>query len=304
MIAFKITYRIFYLFITAYIKKFKINIGSITTNSGTAHSKMSVQESTDYIQTVFHDYKSIAGIERFHGKIAEIGPGDSNGVSLMMIDDGASSVDLVDKYYSNRDEEHEKNVLFNLLPESFEHHQNKVKRYYGKQASSESFFETNKGYSFIVSRAVLEHVDDPLLSLKSMYNALSNGGVLIHKADLRDHGMFSNYNLHELTFLKIPKWLYSSITSNTGRPNRVMADEYVSFIKENFNNYSIYVTGLFGKGQLQPNQYFDIDDLSDQDLEQSNAYIKEIFSDHTDEDYSPKFLKRVISGIFIVIRKE
>ena len=304
MIALKLSYRIFYLLVTAYIKKFKINIGFITSNSGTAHSKMSIEQSVDYIQSVFRDYKNISGTERFYGKIAEVGPGDSNGVSLLMINDGASSVDLVDKYYTNRDEEHEKNVLFDLLPESFEHGQNQVKRYYGKQASAESFFETNNGYDFIVSRAVLEHVDDPLFSIQSMYNALNKDGTLIHKVDLRDHGMFSNYNLHELTFLNIPKWLYGAITSNTGRPNRVMADEYVSLIKGNFNNYSIYVTGLFGTGQLQVDQYFNIEDLRNQNLAQSNLYIKEMFSDHTDVDHSPKFIKCVVSGIFIVIRKE
>jgi SAM-dependent methyltransferase len=300
----KLIYRVSYLYGTAIIKRLKKKIGFITTNSGTAHSHMSIDQSIDYIKNVFNDYKSISGIEKFYGKIAEVGPGDSNGVAFLMISDGADSVDLVDKYYSSRDEKHEEDVLCRLSSRSFKHKIKKAKRHYGNEASAESFFQNNNRYDFIVSRAVLEHVDAPLFSIQSMYNSLNRGGMLIHKVDLRDHGMFSEYKLHDLTFLTIPKKLYKLFTHNTGRPNRVMADEYISFIEKNFSNYTIYVTSLSGKGELEVDQYFDLKNLNYKNLTKSDLYIQELFNNHIAGDLGLKSIRYIVNGIFLVIRKE
>ena len=47
--------------------------GIIDTHSGAAHMNYSVDESIDYIDEVFMDYKAYSGIEKFYGKVAEIG---------------------------------------------------------------------------------------------------------------------------------------------------------------------------------------------------------------------------------------
>jgi len=76
-------------------------MGDISTDSGTGHSRKSLEESIRCIHEVFNDYKYYGGIDQFHGKIAEVGTGDSCGVGILMLKDGCRQVDLIDKYYSN-----------------------------------------------------------------------------------------------------------------------------------------------------------------------------------------------------------
>src|SRR5260370_20628606 len=64
------------------------------TRSGARHAERSIDESVDYIAAVFNMYKAAAGAEKFHGRIAEIGPGDSCGIGLMFLADGCWQVDI------------------------------------------------------------------------------------------------------------------------------------------------------------------------------------------------------------------
>ncbi len=299
----KLIYRLNYLLITAIIKRMQIDMGFLSSSSGTFTSKLSLDKSIKYIKDVFQDYKDIAKIDHFYGKVAEVGPGDSNGVALLMIKDGANSVDLTDKYVTKRDPVYERMIKERLLSQGETSIERKITAHYGKEAAAEKFFKKNSGYDFIVSRAVLEHLDDPIISIKHMYDSLNKKGVMIHKVDLTDHGMFSSFGLHELTFLGIPDFIYKLITKNTGRPNRIMADEYVAFIKNNFNNYSIYVTKLVGKGRLEFSDYFGIDSLFEQVSNQAYNHSKSLLDAQSPESELDS-IKKLVSGLFIVIRKD
>ena len=46
-------------------------IFDISTNSGSTHSDLSVEESIDYVEGVFKDYQRVSGIEQFSGRIAD-----------------------------------------------------------------------------------------------------------------------------------------------------------------------------------------------------------------------------------------
>src|SRR5215469_3770214 len=58
------------------------------TRSGARHAQWSVDEAIGHIKSVFSMYKSAAQVEKFHGRVAEVGPGDSCGVGLMFLADG------------------------------------------------------------------------------------------------------------------------------------------------------------------------------------------------------------------------
>lgn len=304
---------IYYTFTDLYIRV-RFRMGNIKTDSGTIHYSLSLQASLDYIYEVFKDYKQYSGITSFYGRVAEVGPGDNCGVGLLFLADGCSSIDLVDRFYSHRNPEaHAK--IYRVLLESHgsltgfigqadlnnEKTFSGINRYYGPEAAAENFFSNNhKGYDFIISRAVFEHCYDPLTALKKMAEALNPGGMLLHKVDLRDHGLFSR-QFHELKFLEVPDWLYFMMTSASGRPNRVLVHRYKQCIAKLNLDAQFLVTRLAGVGDINPHRIYSEIPLN---LRQhAIKYIKSIrhrfvasFHNVSDEDLS-------IAGIFIVARK-
>jgi SAM-dependent methyltransferase len=117
---------------------------------------------------------------------------------------------------------------------------------------AEDFFRDRKdAFDFIISRAVLEHLYDPISALDDMADALKPGGMLVHRIDLRDHGMFEN--MHPLTFLTIPEQIYRRMVRNSGRPNRVLLSAYRDWLKRSGLDGDVRITRLAGvREQLAP----------------------------------------------------
>jgi SAM-dependent methyltransferase len=287
--------------------------GDISTNSGMTHEHGDIERSIDYIEEVFRDYRFYGGIDRFYGRVAELGPGDSCGVGLLFLADGCESVDLADRFYSQRDPEYHAEVyrvLGGRHPELRSRHVSPgiweeqnfrgLRRHLGASAAAETFFETRRGYDFIVSRAVLEHVYDPLLALEKMADALNPGGMLLHKVDLRDHEMFSREH-HELKFLEVPDWVYPYMTRASGRPNRILVNRYRQALQCLDLDFELLVTRLAGVGEITPHLvYSNIDSML---RKQSLDYIRSVrcrfarsLRDVADEDLS-------VAGFFLVARR-
>lgn len=287
--------------------------GKIDTKSGSAHSSLSVDKSVSYVDEVFSDYKKYSKVLRFGGRVAEVGPGDNCGIGLLFLKDGCASVDLVDRFYSKRNTQsqaviyqamwHMNRGLDPFLKDSNLEDEGTfkgIKRWYGAEAAAEEFFIMHTGYDFIVSRAVFEHLYDPLLSIKIMVNALNPGGMLLHKIDLRDHGMFSTA-FHELKFLESTDWLHKRMTMASGRPNRFLLHEYRKCLEENSIMFDLLITQLAGVGDIVPHvKYGDIPQLLRQ---KSINYVQSVrhrfassFRSVSDEDLS-------VSGVFIIARK-
>jgi SAM-dependent methyltransferase len=302
----------FYLASDALISA-RYRLGDIGTTSGAAHAKLQVDESIRYVEEVFRDYSAYSGVSSFAGKVAEVGPGDNCGVGLLFLENGAESVDLVDRFYSQRNDAAQAAIyadmrkrrpfLARLLKNANLEDESTfpgIHRHYGPDASAEEFFVKNTGYSYIVSRAVFEHVQDPVLSLQRMAAALKPGGMLLHKVDLRDHGLFSGA-FHELKFFEVPDILYKRMTRGSGRPNRVMAHRYDKCLKACGLAYEILVTRLAGVGDITPHVSFA--DIAPEKRERALAFVRSkranfaaSFRDASDEDLA-------VAGIFIVARK-
>lgn len=291
----------------------RTRLGSIGTESGTAHAGRSTADSLAYIEEVFADYKTYSGVSRFAGRVAEVGPGDNCGVGLMFLADGCDQVDLVDRFYSKRSAGQHAEIYRALLARcpglsgcfagaDFEDETSfrRLSRLYGSSASAEEFFARSRGYDFIVSRAVMEHVFDPRLALRRMAAALNEGGMLLHKVDLRDHGMFST-GFHELKFFEVPDWLYRRMTSDAGRPNRVLVHEYRAVLRAELPDHEILVTRLAGVGDIEP--HLPYERIEESKRQQSLAFVRSVRARFAsslrgvaDEDLS-------VAGIFIVARK-
>ena len=78
----------------------------------------------------------------------------------------------------------------------------------------------------IVSNAVMEEIYDPMPVFLAQDELLRPGGIMVHRIDLRDYGMFSKYGYHPLEFLTVPDWIYRRMVEGSGQPNRRLIDYY------------------------------------------------------------------------------
>ena len=236
----------------------RLAAGRLETASGARHAKLDLDASLDYVERVYSDYLAYAGLDRFNGNVAEIGPGDSFAVALRILGGGARHVHAIDRWVSRRHaeaqrriygalaERHNLNHLFNGAPA--EETIRNLSYHAGKPA--ETFFrDCGLTLDAIISRAVMEHLYDPLAALDDMARCLAPGGVMIHRIDLRDHGMFAGH--HPLTLLTLSDNLHRRMTRGAGRPNRVLAPAYRSWLTRSGLSGSIAISRLAGVGEEQ-----------------------------------------------------
>lgn len=247
----------------------RLRTGRIETDSGTTHATLTLEESIRYIEVVTSDYKRYGGLVNFGGVAAEVGPGDNSGVALLMRGEGCDRVDLIDRYFSRRDPaKHHR--IYEALSAKYDLGRFKHGFLWSDQDlagitqkvghPAETYFrKCARGaepiYDVIVSRAVMQHLFDPLGALEAMTTCLKPGGRMIHKIDLRDLNMFTPQN-HELTFLCFPPALYRYMTKNSGRPNRVLFHRYRDLLErlkaQHLIDYDVFITRLVGIGDLTP----------------------------------------------------
>jgi SAM-dependent methyltransferase len=295
-----------------YVEGRRYRKGNIATKSGTLHAGFDHQISIAYIREVFEDFRRYAGISHFSGRVAEIGPGDNCGVGMLMVADGADSVDLVDRFYSAREPERQAAIYKALLEDpavarifgdanlmdeaTFPH----LTRYYGQSASAEEFFREHTGYSFIVSRAVMEHLYDPEGAIADMARALAPGGMLLHKVDLRDHGMFTPV-FHQLKFLDVPASVYERMTRASGRPNRILIENYRRALDASGLEYQLLVTGLVGVGDITP--HLPYEQIPAPLREQAERYVERVRGSFAPPYRDMAVADLAVSGIFFIAKR-
>jgi SAM-dependent methyltransferase len=253
--------------------------------SGAAHRDRNPEEAVTYVNSVFNLYKTATRVERFYGRMAEIGPGDSCGIGLMFLADGCEEAHLVDRFFSSRDERQQQLInqaLVRKLPRLSSRLQNGdfsessfagLKRFYG--APAETFFSLHTGYDFIVSCAVMEHLYDPLQALSAIVSALKPGGTTVHQIDCRDHGQFSEH-FHQLKFLELPRWMYAPLGWGGG-PNRVRLSSYLDTLSRLPVDSTVFVDELAGVPERMPPGTL-LEEIPQSTVEASRSYVASVRS--------------------------
>jgi SAM-dependent methyltransferase len=212
----------------------------------------------NYLRYAGWDNRKVAG-----KRMLELGPGAHVGVPLLFAADGASYVAGLDKfvplqtgtyfrsfYGRLRDTlDNAEKVNFDKairLEPKIELRPAQTLYIYGKELS-DSVDQLGPGsYDLIASNAVIEEMYDPAPSFQAQDRLLRPGGVMVHKIDLRDYGMFTKYGFPALEFLTVPEWAYRRMAEASGQPNRLRVNYYRGLMERLGYTSRIYITWLLG----------------------------------------------------------
>jgi SAM-dependent methyltransferase len=196
-------------------------------------------------------------------RIIELGPGLTLGIPALFASDGAEMVVGIDKFVTLQTGA-DLGVFYSRLRQSLSAPQQAGfdramrlqpgialnadhARYIDHKDVEECVPQLGaERYDLIVSNAVLEEIYDPTPSLRAQGRLLRPGGVMVHRIDLRDYGMFSKRGFHELEFLTVPEWIYQRMAADVGQPNRRLIDYYRNVGKQLGYQTDIYITHVFG----------------------------------------------------------
>ena len=282
--------------------------------SGATHSRMTLEQGVDYVTRVVRDYLVVAGWSADHlrGKrILEVGPGDNLGVALLLASAGAAHVVCLDRFRSVRDEARNR-AVYTRLASIAQPEFGDVERLLDSEGSIgasciehrtdlpiERAAQVLPGGSFdvILSRAVLEHVYHLASAWRSMDTLLAADGIMLHKVDFQNHGMYGS--LHPLRFLGVPESLWRWVSRPDPTLNRQRLSVYERLAAQSGYELDYAVTHLSSRDTefIPPRiSWQEGEDYTSEDIrfiEDSRRWLVEPFRSMSTKDL-------LVNGIFFV----
>ena len=303
--------------------KRRFRAGEVETSYGSSHQHKTIPESLAYINLQFEQYLKYSGLSSadLYGKrVLELGPGDNLGVALRFRAAGAAKVVCFDKFFSKRDEQHQlkiysalrdslnaeeqrrfDEVVNNLSALSID--ESKLEYVYGSELADWVSTTAGKDASFdlIISRAVIEEIYSPSELFEVTDQLLARGGMILHKIDLGDYGMFTGAGMHPLTFLTISESLYRRMADHSGLPNRKPVSFYTSQMKRLGYDWKVIVTDSIIQERLA--EPFDFEQAS-MKFDQSTLDVVEAIRPELSAEFrNLPAAELAVGGIFLVGRK-
>jgi hypothetical protein len=249
--------------------RIRFRLGHVASVNGATHRRKPLERSLDYIDRVFGDYLEYSGLQTadLAGKsVLEIGPGDNLGVALKFLAADAARVVSIDKFLSERDNEQElsiyRSLRSRLLPDQqlrfdsvidlssgrIQFDKRKLEYIYGHGIEQADRVFKGQPFDLMVSRVVLQEVDDGSAVFRALDHLLRPGGYHVHKIELRDYGMFSRHGHHPLEFLTVPDLVYSCALKYC-HPNRCLIDFYRREMQALGYEARVFATRVIGAAQ-------------------------------------------------------
>lgn len=205
---------------------------------------------SQYFRQCVTDYLDVLGIPQdgladfLRDKVVlEYGPGDIPGVALLLVAYGARKVYCADRFSLVSISSKNLAVVRQLAHTLDEPARQRFDQCFKNPHAPEEGFNPEhieylvrpNGMSglqneadIVLSRAVLEHVNDLDATFDDMLRAMKPGALALHQVDLRSHGLHVS---NPLDFLAPPYWLWKLMHSHKGVPNRWRADRYEQIIQ-------------------------------------------------------------------------
>ncbi|MCU1266087.1 MAG: Methyltransferase type 12 [Acidobacteria bacterium] len=297
--------------------------GDAETEHGSTHSHKTLDESLSYIEEQFQDYLAYGQLtsDQLRGKkILELGFGDNVGVALRFLSAGAAKVICIDKFCSKRDAGREEEIYSALREQltseergrfdkavdltdgiSFDATRISYSRGLDLEPATRALQIPEGSFDIIISRAVIEEIYDPAVVFAQVDKLLAPNGMMLHKIDLSDYGIFTDGGMHPLTFLTIPHSVYRLMATDSGIPNRKLIGYYREHMHKLGYDTRLLITDTVGHGPHVPHK--EIAELDQVFFQTAQPVISEIrpklsreYRQMTDEEL-------MVRGVFLVARK-
>lgn len=242
----------------------------LTRQTGRSQGDTDPKRIADYFRACLADYLEQPGLnpktatDFLKGRrILEYGPGDILGVALLLYAHGAETVHCVDRFPMQKASELNLEVYRQLLGGLEGEALARANRAFVDHGKPESgfdpaaiaYFVTRDGlsgkaseYDLIISRAVLEHVNDLDKTIMDIAGALKPEGLSIHQVDLKSHGL-DRYRPYD--FLTWPDFLYGLMYGYKGFPNRWRVDKYRTVVdRAGLRFLKLVPTGVLGAEEV------------------------------------------------------
>ena len=183
-----------------------------------------------YFRAVMEDYRVVArasGVaDPFAEKrVLELGPGDTRAIALLAKKAGAISWDGFDAFdIQSRDARYLDAIYRPLAGDDVARWLDGCRMH----AVPETLRE-RAPFDTVISRAVLEHVRDLEGLFGMLAGVVRDDAVLIHKVDLRSHGV---EHAHALDFLRFDDATWRAMSSHVDLPNRERASRYLDLAEK------------------------------------------------------------------------
>lgn len=223
----------------------------LTGETGRGFSQESPTEMAAYFRACFDDYFAKLGVSTpdipsfLTGKrTLEYGPGDLPGVALLMVAHGAEAVVCVDRFALVQLSKKNLAVINGLLGTLSAGQRLRALSCFLHADDLAAGFNPNRirytidpsGLSglhdeidLVLSRAVLEHVNDLPATFADMHVAMKRDAIAIHLVDLKSHGM---HQTNPLDFLTWPDYLWRLMYKYKGVPNRIRVASYLPILDQ------------------------------------------------------------------------
>lgn len=261
----------------------------LTGDTGRGLEHESVHQVADYFRNCFAEYFSVLGLSGGEAtaflarkRILEYGPGDVPAIAVLMVAHGAEMVFCADRFPLVKLSPKNVQVLLNLMDRLDGRARERAASCFRVAGRPESGLAgkrihyiidpagvsgLHKGVDLVVSRAVLEHVNDLSVTVADMFNALRPGGDVVHLVDLKSHGL---HEANPLDFLTWAPRLWSLMYSHKGVPNRWRVNSYrEALAKYNFEALRLDPVAFASQADVEwvrPRLAAPFRDLSDTDL--------------------------------------
>jgi SAM-dependent methyltransferase len=246
-------------------------IGQSSSLSSLSRDESGLPTELARIQGIYRQYLRYAEWQpaMLAGKrMLELGPGFTIGVPLMFAADGAEHAAGLDKFVPLQDGpfyvklySQIRGTLNQVGQANFDAaiqlspritlNPSRLTYVYGKDVTECVQDLGPATYDLIVSNAVLEEMYDPTPVFEAQGRLLRPGGLMIHKIDFGDYGMFSKHGFHPLEFLTVPDWAYRRMVESSGQPNRRLVNYYRDTVAGLGYQSTIYIARVLGAPEMR-----------------------------------------------------
>jgi SAM-dependent methyltransferase len=250
----------------------RYRLGLRPHGSGATAARLGCDSSVEYARRCADDYLRYAGVEEgfLDGRrVLELGPGDSVATAICLLARGAARVVSVEAFDPVMDERRNAGLYRTLLDSFPEAARARAER--GLRLGIDGTIELDpdrllllrgtriedaaralggERFDVVLSRAVLEHVDEVDRAWDAMVDLLDPPGAMWHKVDLRHHGYFAH--LHPCHFLTVSDRPWRWMSSPDPTLNRCRVDTYRGLAAASFEQVRLLITHVLDGDEIQP----------------------------------------------------